>query len=91
MKRNFISIMFLLMTSAPVWAAPKTVVLSVPGMNCASCPITVKKSLHRVDGVTKIAVNLDDRIAVVTFDDVRTNIQELIRATTDAGYPSSLQ
>jgi mercuric ion binding protein len=25
---------------APVWAATQTVTLSVPGMTCASCPIT---------------------------------------------------
>ncbi|RKG29325.1 mercuric transport protein periplasmic component, partial [Acinetobacter rongchengensis] len=27
---------------APVFAATQTVTLSVPGMTCASCPITVK-------------------------------------------------
>lgn len=91
MKRNFISIIFFLMFSSTVLAAPKTVELSVPGMNCASCPITVKKSLHKLDGVTKTVVNLDERIALVTFDDAKTNIQALIRATTDAGYPSVLK
>lgn len=30
---------------APVFAATQTVTLSVPGMTCASCPITVKHAL----------------------------------------------
>jgi mercuric ion binding protein len=67
------------------------VVLSVPGMSCAACPITVKKSLRRVDGVIKADINLDSHIATVTFDDARTNIKALIQATTDAGYPSVLK
>ena len=71
-------------------AATKTVTLSVPGMNCATCPITVKKALGKVDGVTKTEVNLEKRAAVVTFDDVRTNLESLTRATGEAGYPSTL-
>ncbi|SXX62650.1 MerP [Klebsiella pneumoniae] len=35
---------------APVWAATQTVTLSVPGMTCASCPITVKHALSKVEG-----------------------------------------
>lgn len=76
--------------AVPATAAMKTVTLSVPGMNCATCPITVKKALGKVDGVTKTEVNLEKRSAVVTFDDMRTNFDALTRATGDAGYPSTL-
>jgi mercuric transport protein periplasmic component len=71
-------------------AAPKTVTLSVPDMSCASCPVTVKKALSRVPGVTKTEVNLDRREARVTFDDARTNVQALTKATEDAGYPAKV-
>ena len=74
----------------PATAAVKTVTLSVPGMNCATCPITVKKALGKVDGVAKTEVNLEKRAAVVTFDDSRTTVEALTRATGDAGYPSTL-
>lgn len=76
--------------TSPLWAATQTVTLSVPGMNCAACPITVKKALSKVSGVNKINVNLDRREAEVTFDDVKANIMALKRATTDAGYPSTV-
>jgi mercuric ion binding protein len=76
--------------NGPATAAPKTVTLSVPGMNCAACPITVKKALDKVPGVTKTDVNLDKREAKVTFDDARTNVEALMRATQDAGYPSTV-
>ena len=74
----------------PVMAATQTVTLSVPGMNCAACPITVKKALGKVPGVSETEVNLDKREAAVTFDDARTNVEALTRATLNAGYPSTV-
>ena len=77
------------MLASPVWAAIQTVTLAVPGMTCAACPITVKKALTKVDGVSKTEVNFDKRQAVVTYDDARTNVETLTRATANAGYPST--
>ena len=81
-----VSLLTILCTSA--WAASKTVTLSVPGMTCAACPITIKKALTEVDGVTGAEVSFDKKEAVVTFDDAKTDVPTLIEATTDAGYPS---
>ena len=75
----------------PVWAAPQTETLSVPGMTCATCPITVKRAITRVEGVSRIDVRYEQREAVVTFDDARTSVQRLTQATEDAGYPSSVK
>ena len=80
-----------LLLASPLWAAPKTVTLAVPGMTCATCPITVKKALTKVAGVATVDVNLDKRQAVVTFDDAKTTVAALTKATTDAGYPSTVK
>ena len=77
--------------SNPIWAATQTVTLSVPGMTCAACPITVKKALSKVEGVSKTSVTYENREAVVTFDDGKTSIQKLTQATENAGYPSSVK
>ena len=74
----------------PASAASQTVTLVVPGMNCPVCPITVKKALTKVGGVTKVNVNFDHKQAVVSYDDARTNVGALTQATEDAGYPSSV-
>jgi len=42
MKRLFASFALAILVAAPAWAATQTVTLSVPGMTCAACPITVK-------------------------------------------------
>ncbi len=73
---------------APAWSATATVTLSVPGMNCPACPITVKKSLVKVEGVVKVDISLDKREAVVTFEDTKATVGQLMRATTEAGFPS---
>ncbi|WP_298219594.1 mercury resistance system periplasmic binding protein MerP [Halothiobacillus sp.] len=73
------------------FAAPRTVTLSVPGMYCAVCPITVKKALEKVPGVSQVNVSFEKKEAVVTFDDAKTNIKALEDATFDAGYPSTVQ
>jgi mercuric ion binding protein len=59
-------------------------------MNCAACPITIKKAMSKVPGVAKTEVNLDKREVTVTFDDARTRVEALLRATQDAGYPSTV-
>ena len=76
--------------ASPLWAATQTVTLSVPGMNCATFPITVKKALTQVSGVSKTEVSLDRREATVTFDDAKTDVEALTRATKKAGYPSTV-
>ena len=91
MKKLLASFALATLVAAPVWAATQTVALSVPGMTCAACPITVKKALTKVDGVTKAEVNFENREAIVTFDDTKTNAPALTKATEDAGYPSSVK
>lgn len=75
----------------PALATQQTVVLSVPTMNCAACPITVRAALSKVPGVEKVKATLEPPEAVVTFDDAKTGTAQLMQATRDAGYPSSVK
>lgn len=77
-----------LLINAPASAGERTVTLAVENMSCALCPLTVKKSLEAVDGVRKVIVSYERKTAVVTYEDTKTDVQALTRATTDAGYPS---
>ncbi|MGC8508286.1 MAG: mercury resistance system periplasmic binding protein MerP [Thiomonas sp.] len=88
MNKLLTSLALSLAFTAPAWAAVQTVTLAVPGMTCGVCPITVHKALTAVPGVEKVSVNEARKDAVVTFDDTKTNVKALIKATTDAGYPS---
>lgn len=89
--KKILVVLMLTFFSLPTWAGTQTVTLSVPGMYCPVCPITVKKALTAVKGVTQVKVDFDFREATVTYDDTKTNAAALIKATTDAGYPSEVQ
>jgi mercuric ion binding protein len=75
-----------------VWAAEKTIVLNVDNATCELCAPIVQKSLARVGGVRTVKVVQADAmsgaVATVTFDDSVTNVDSLVAATTNAGYPS---
>ena len=91
MKNLVTAFILALAFSASAWAATKTVTLSVPGMTCSACPITVKKALSKVGGVVKSEVSFEKKEATVTFDDAKTSVNALLSATKNAGYPSSVK
>jgi periplasmic mercuric ion binding protein len=84
--------MLLAMLAAPsAFAETKTVTLSVPGMNCDLCPLTIKKAISRVPGVASVEASYEKKQAVVTFDDSKASVDALLKATAHAGYPSTLK
>jgi mercuric ion binding protein len=89
MKKLAIAVTLAVALGAPAYAAMKTVTLLVSGMTCAACPITVKKALGKVEGVGAIEVSYEKKEAVVTYDDTKTNVEALTKATEGAGYPSA--
>lgn len=88
MTRSLVAILCFMGLADPAFAALRTVTLSVPGMHCAVCPITVKKALQKVPGVRQVDVSLERKEAVVTFDDTKTTVRALEDATFAAGYES---
>lgn len=80
-----------LVLTGPATAATKTVTLAVKNMTCPVCPITVKKALNHVAGVSNTDVSYTRKEAVVTYDDIQTDVAALIEATTNAGYPSTVK
>lgn len=71
-------------------AGTRQVTLTVPTMDCATCPVTIRVALLKVPGVSRAQVSYTQRNARVTFDDSKTSVSELTRATESVGYPSFL-
>lgn len=80
----------LFLVAPPADAAVRQVTLTIPTMDCATCPLTIKVALMKVPGVTRAVVSYAHRNAKVTFDDAKTDVAALTRATDAAGYPSFL-
>jgi len=81
-----------LLAAAPFAAAKQqTVQLTVPTMDCATCPITIKTALSKVPGVSKVKVSYEKREAVIVYDDAQATVADLKKATEDVGYPALLK
>ena len=88
LKRTLTTLLIALTLTASAYASTRTVTLDVPGMTCPTCPITIDKALKNISGVEKVDIRFKQKQAVVTYDDAKTNVQALVKATTNAGYPS---
>jgi len=65
--------------------------LSVPGMDCEACPITVRKALEKTPGVKSAKVDFPTKSAVVEYDPRVTTLERLMKSTANAGYPSAVK
>ena len=89
MRRLFASLLLCLPVSAFA-GTPQTAVLDVQNMTCSMCSITIHNALEKVPGVIEAKVDYDHKTATVRYDSDKTNPSALVKATTNAGFPSSL-
>ncbi|WP_417673925.1 heavy metal translocating P-type ATPase [Roseibium sp.] len=71
-------------------ARTQTVTLNIQSMSCASCVGRVDRALAAVPGVLSVSVNLAAETATVVYAEGAVTVQELIKASTDIGYPASI-
>ena len=91
MRKVFAGISFLLVTSTVNAADSATAQLDIKGMDCASCPLTVKIALKKVSGVAEVEVDYKSRSAKVRYDPAKTQADVLARTVTDIGYPATVR
>jgi mercuric transport protein len=80
----------LLLAGSAFAAEPRTVTLGVEHMTCAACPITVRKALSHVAGVSASMVDMKAHTTTVTFDPTRTSPEALATAVSQAGFPAKV-
>ena len=71
-------------------ATPETAVLDVQNMTCSMCSITIHSALEKVAEVMDVKVDYDLKTATVKYDSDKTKPAALVKATTNACFPSSL-
>ncbi len=95
MKKLFSAFALSLLVAGAVLANEmKTITLAVDKMTCNVCPITVKKALKALDGVSAVEAKYEGEgngWAKVTYDPSKVDIEDLTFATESAGYPSRLK
>ncbi|UCB60709.1 MAG: heavy-metal-associated domain-containing protein, partial [Candidatus Bathyarchaeota archaeon] len=66
-------------------------VLNIDRMTCASCALTIEKTLKEHAGVEKANVNFASEKAHITYDPKVTNKKELIETVRATGYDAHLR
>ena len=64
----------------------ENITLKIEGMHCASCAMLVERGLKKVPAVAKANVNFASEKALVTFDSLKTSVNDLIAAVKKSGY-----
>ncbi len=83
-KRIALIVVLLLMPVINISTAEQNVVMEIKGMTCPICPIAVKKSLTKVDGVRNVKMSLEEEKAWLTVDESVVD-EALIKAVKKAG------
>jgi Cu+-exporting ATPase len=60
--------------------------IRIEGMHCATCGLTIEKSLKAVKGIERADVSLASNSAVVEYDPRDVDFRTIAKAVTDAGY-----
>ena len=72
------------------FAGLSQVVLTVEGMTCELCDVTVATALTNLDGVEEAIVTFEPPQAIVRFDSKLVTTADMERVTTEVGYPAKL-
>lgn len=62
------------------------VTFGVKGMSCGHCKMAVEKALKGIDGVLGAEVNLEAANVSITYNDEKTNLDQLKDAVKESGY-----
>lgn len=66
----------------------RQITFAIKNMTCATCPITVRKAMEGIAGVSAVSVDFAAKTARATYDPRRTNPAVIAAASTNAGYPA---
>jgi Cu+-exporting ATPase len=62
------------------------VILKIGGMSCVMCVKAIEDALGKLDGISKVTVNLTAEKAYVTYNPQMTSITDMKNAIEDLGY-----
>ncbi len=71
--------------TVPATAETRSVTLGVR-MYCPACVYNVERTLRSVPGVKEVTVSLRNQMAFVTYDDLVTDVSDLVAATEGIGF-----
>ncbi|RMF90970.1 MAG: copper chaperone [Nitrospinota bacterium] len=69
-----------------MWGKKERVILTVEGMSCDHCRMTVEQGLQELPGVAQVKVSLSTKQAEVTFNPKKVSLEQLKEKVQALGY-----
>ncbi len=63
--------------------------ISVPTIQCTSCVKTITAALEKVDGVEKVNIDLEKKVAHVNYDAKKVKLNDLEKTIAASGYDAN--
>lgn len=70
-------------------AETKNACFNVEGMTCVTCTVTTKAAVKKLNGIKDIQVSLDEKSAVIKYDDALTSSDEIKKKIDSVGYKAT--
>lgn len=64
----------------------KTQTINIQGMSCEHCTSSVTNAVSAMDGVQTVTVSLENKCAVVIFDEGKTSIKKISDTIENIGF-----
>ena len=85
MKKVLSLVALFLFGASAVFAGTKTEKIKVNG-KCGMCESRIEKTVNGIDGVSKADWNKETKVLEVTFDDAKTNTDNIEKAVAKVGH-----
>ncbi|MBI4357992.1 MAG: cation transporter [Candidatus Omnitrophica bacterium] len=70
----------------PISEADVQISIPVEGMTCFTCEIAVQSAVKKLPGIHQIKASAKDKIAIVSYDPQKTNLDQIVTAINQTGY-----
>ena len=60
--------------------------LSVPGISCDHCKMSIEQAVGELAGVDKVEVDISARTVDLSFDEAAVGLDQIIDAIEEVGY-----
>lgn len=91
MTRRLAFLWILFAASVAAADQPATVTFTISGMHCESCATGIAAMLKRTEGVEKVDVSYEERLATVEYDAKRTSPEKIVEAIEKLGYKAAVK
>ena len=64
----------------------KEIKIYIDGMHCEGCSSRIEKALKNIEEIEEVNVKLENKNAIIKFDESKINIEKIIQTIEEIGF-----